>query len=63
MTRKQWKAEIKKALTLNDWTTRDLADMAGYSYSHVSNTINGSTASREMLEKISAVLGIEPPEE
>lgn len=63
MMRKEWKAEAKKQLTLHDWTMRDLAEMAGYSYSHVSNAMNGGIASRELFEKVSAVLGIEPPQE
>ena len=63
MNRIEWKAEVKKQLTLHGWTARDLAEMAGYSYSHVCNAMNGGIAAREMLEKVSAVLGIEPPQE
>lgn len=63
MNRIEWKAEVKKQLTLHGWTAKDLAEMAGYSYSHVSNAMNGGIAARVMLEKVSAVLGIEPPKE
>ena len=63
MNRIEWKAEVKKQLTLHGWTAGDLAQMVGYSYSHVSNAMNGGIAARVMLEKVSAVLGIEPPKE
>lgn len=63
MNRIEWKAEVKKQLTLHGWTVRNLAEAAGYSYSHVSNAMNGGIAAREMLERVSAVLGIEPPQE
>ena len=63
MNRIEWKAEVKKQLTLHGWTVKDLAEMAGYSHSHVSAAMNGGIAARVLFEKISAVLGIEPPKE
>ena len=63
MNRIEWKAEVKKQLTLHGLTAKDLAEMVGYSYSHVSNAMNGGIAARVLFEKISAVLGIEPPQE
>ena len=63
MNRIEWKAEVKKQLTLHGWTAKDLAEIVCYSYSHVSNAMNGGIAARVLFEKISAVLGIEPPKE
>ncbi len=63
MNRIEWKAEVKKQLTLHGWTARDLAQMVGYSYSHVCNVLNGGYGAKVLFEKISAALGIEPPQE
>ena len=63
MNRLEWKAEVKKQLTLHGWTAGDLAQMVGYSYSHVCNVLNGACGAKVLFEKISAALGIEPPQE
>ena len=63
MTRREWKAEVMKQLILRDWTIRNLAESVGYSYSHITNALNGGLASRGLFSDISACLGIEPPTE
>ncbi len=63
MTRKEWKAEVKKQMILRDWKIRDLAEAVGYSYSHIANTLNGGYAAQELFIEVSECLGIEPPQE
>jgi len=60
MTFTEWKAEVKKALALRKWSSKDLAESTGYKYAYVLAVISGTAVSRPAIRKISDELGIEP---
>lgn len=60
MTQKEWKAEVKKQMSLAEMTRDDLAEKTGYSTGYVAHAICGDMRAPRVVEAISIVLGIEP---
>lgn len=52
------RAEIKKELTLREWTYADLAHITGYSLFYIRSLMTGHRGSLKAAHKIVSVLGI-----
>lgn len=53
-----FKAEVRKALTLNNRTYKDLADCTGYSVNYIYGILSGKECSETALKKIVSVLDL-----
>lgn len=63
MTFEEWRKEARKALVDQDMTMNEFAERVGYSREYVSTVLCGRHFSTQAVQKISQVLGINPPAE
>lgn len=60
MSKLEFKAEVKKALTLKGWTYKRLAEETGYTYKSVQQMMyDENKLSSKAMTKFAEVLGIE----
>ena len=61
MNKTEFKAEVKKQLTLKDWSYKDLSEHTGYSQHTIQVTMcDDAKLSNTAMKKFAEVLNIEP---